>query len=252
MATVAAQAPVTARALPGRRYDHLFFSATALLMLLTVFLGFARTYFLAGVFRAPLPSPIIHVHGALFSGWILLLIAQTSLVSAGRVDLHRRLGVAGFVLACFMIVLGVLAATNSLVRAAIPVPGRDPQAFYIVSLSDLLLFAVFFFSAFRLRRNPASHKRLIFFATTALLVAPVARLPISFSYRKPAEAALFTYAFLVLLLAYDWLSTRRIHRVTLGAGVLLVFVQQLRVFIGSTGAWHSFAAWVQVHARWLA
>jgi hypothetical protein len=39
---------------------------------------------------------IIHLHGAVFSCWILLLVAQTSLVSAGRIDIHRRLGVAGF------------------------------------------------------------------------------------------------------------------------------------------------------------
>ena len=78
--------------LPGRRYDHLFFSAMALLILATVFVGFARTYYLAGVFHAPLPSLIIHLHGAAFSCWILLLVTQTSLVSAGRVDIHRRLG----------------------------------------------------------------------------------------------------------------------------------------------------------------
>jgi hypothetical protein len=72
---------------PGRRYDHLFFSVMALCMLATVFVGFARTYYLAGVFHAPLPSLIIHLHGAAFSCWILLLVTQTSLVAAGRVDI---------------------------------------------------------------------------------------------------------------------------------------------------------------------
>src|SRR5260370_25475460 len=85
--------------LPGRRYDHLFFSAMALLMLATVFVGFARTYYLAGVFHAPLPSRIIHVHGAVFSCWILLLVTQASLASAGRVDIHCRLGTAVVLLA---------------------------------------------------------------------------------------------------------------------------------------------------------
>src|SRR5436853_156487 len=97
-----------APSLPGRRFDHLFFSGMALLLLGTVAIGFARTYYLAGVFRAPLPSPIIHIHGAAFSCWILLLVTQASLVSAGRVDIHRRLGVAGFLLACLMVILGVL------------------------------------------------------------------------------------------------------------------------------------------------
>src|SRR5258708_23447525 len=125
---------------PGRRFDHIFFSGMALLLLATVFVGFARTYYLAGVFHAPLPSFIIHLHGAAFSCWILLLVTQTSLVSAGRVDIHRRLGIAGFLLACLMVILGVLAATDSLVREAGP-PGRDPKFFYIIPLTDMLVLA---------------------------------------------------------------------------------------------------------------
>src|SRR5580692_4256400 len=125
MATVVAGPSNTARLVtgaPGRRFDHLFFSGMALLLLTTVFVGFAPTYYLAGVFHAPLPSWIIHLHGAAFSCWILLLITQTSLVSAGRVDIHRRLGIAGFLLACLMVVLGVMAATDTLLRNGGP-PG---------------------------------------------------------------------------------------------------------------------------------
>jgi hypothetical protein len=79
MATVVAHPSVSTKPsidLPGRRYDHLFFSALALLILATVFVGFARTYYFAGVFHAPLPSLIIHVHGAAFSCWILLLVTD--------------------------------------------------------------------------------------------------------------------------------------------------------------------------------
>jgi hypothetical protein len=85
---------------------------------------------------------------------MLLLIAQTSLVAAGRVDIHRRLGIAGFLLGCLM-VLGVLAATDSLVRAAGP-PGRDVQAFYIVPMMGMVIFATLPAFAFRLRRDPAA------------------------------------------------------------------------------------------------
>src|ERR1700687_1137784 len=113
---------------PGPKYDHLFFSSMALAMLVTVFAGFAHSYYLAGVFRAPLPSAIIHLHGAAFSCWILLLVTQTSVVAAGRVDIHRRLGIAGFLLGCVMVVLGVLAATDSLVRHT-DIAGRDAKAF---------------------------------------------------------------------------------------------------------------------------
>src|SRR5216683_2376717 len=214
MATAVAHASNPAKpsvGLPGRRYDHLFFPAMALLMLATVFVGFARTYYFAGVFHAPLPSLIIHLHGAAFSCWILLLVTQASLVSAGRVDIHRRLGIAGVLLACLMVILGVLAATDSLVREAGPA-GRDPKFFYIIPLTDMLIFATLVFFAFRARSNPPAHKRLILVAT-------------------------------------DFWSTRKVHRATLWAGAFLIVVQQIRIPIGKTAAWHAFASWAQSTAR---
>jgi len=235
--------------LPGRRYDHLFFSAMALLILATVFVGFARTYYLAGMFRAPLPSLIIHLHGAAFSCWILLLVTQTSLVSAGRVDIHRRLGVAGFLLACLMVTLGVLAATDSLVRHGGP-PSLDPKLFYVIPMTDMLIFATLVFFAFRARSNPPAHKRLILVATVALMIAAIARWPLAIIDRNPpAMGALFSYIFLFILVAYDLWSTHKVHRATLWAGAFLIFVQQIRIPIGKTGAWQAFATWAQSLAR---
>jgi uncharacterized membrane protein YozB (DUF420 family) len=218
----------------------------ALLMLVTVFVGFAPSYYLAGLFRAPLPSPIIHGHGALFSCWILLLVTQTSLVSAGRVDVHRRLGTAGFILACVMVV-GVLAATDGLVRQAGP-PDRDVKFFYIIPLSDML-FATLIFFAFRARSNPSAHKRLILVATVALMTAALARWPIGLIHRKAPAAALASRIFLMMLTAYDLWSTRKIHRATAWASAFLAFVHQSRLPMGKTEAWHAFASWVQSVAR---
>ena len=76
----------------GDRFDNLFFSGVAVVILVSVFVGFAHSYYLAGMLKAPLPNLLVHIHGAVFSCWILLLIVQTSLVAAGRVDVHRRLG----------------------------------------------------------------------------------------------------------------------------------------------------------------
>src|SRR5947207_15350077 len=111
-----ASATKPVHASPNRRYERYFFSGMSVLILGTVFLGFAKTYFLAGVFRAPLPSWVIHIHGAAFTSWVLFLIVQTSLVSAGRIDVHRRLGMVGFGLACVMVVLGAMAGTDLLRR----------------------------------------------------------------------------------------------------------------------------------------
>src|ERR1700686_4348155 len=250
MATVVARPSTPAKAatgLPGRRFDHFFFSGMALLLLVTVFAGFAPTYYLAGFFHAPLPSLIIHLHGAAFTCWILLLVTQTSLVSAGRIDIHRRLGIAGFLLACLMVIVGVLAATDSLVRNAGPA-GFDAKAFYIIPLTDMLIFTTLIFFAFRARSNPSAHKRLISVGTVALLIAAIARWPI-WSHRNPITAALVSYVFLLILVTYDLWSTRKLHRTTIWAGAFLIFVQQIRIPIAHSAAWHLFATWVQSMSR---
>lgn len=251
MASIAANPAATAksvRSIPDLRYEHLFFSGMSILMLLTVFFGFARTYYLAGVFRAPLPSLIIHIHGAAFTCWILLLVTQTSLVATDRTDIHRKLGIAGFSLAGVMLVLGILAGTDNLLRAH-DVAGRDPKMFYIVPLTDMLLFGTFIYFAFRSRSNPSAHKRYILLATTALLVAAIARLPFAFLSRKNPIDGAFSDIFLLALVAYDLWSIRKIHRATLWSGIFLIVVQQSRIPIGKTALWHSFATWVQTHAR---
>jgi hypothetical protein len=228
---------------PGRRFDHVFFTSMALVMLGMVFVGFAHTYYLAGLFRAPLPSPIIHIHAVVFSCWILLLVTQTSLISAGRVDIHRRLGLVGFFLGCLMIVLGVAAATDTLARGG--PAGRDPQMFYIVPLTNILMFAIFLSFAYRARKVRPAHKRYIYIATAVLLGPAITRFPFAFVRGKSSVVALLADAFLIVLVAYDLSSTRRIHRATLWAGALFVIVQQTRFPIGKTAAWHAFASWVQ-------
>lgn len=233
----------------GKRWDRFFFPGMALLILGTVFLGFAKTYFLAGVFRAPLASWILHVHGAAFSSWILLLIVQTSLVAAGRVDVHRRLGLAGFGLASLMILLGTLAGFDSL-RRGFGGFANDPKLFFIIPLTDMLAFGTLIFFAFRARSNPPAHKRLVLIATIALMDAAVARWPFAFIQKTPFWVTeLCTYAFLVLLVAYDLWSTGKVHRVTLLASAFLIFVQRVRLPIGDTAAWHVFATWAQNLAR---
>ena len=231
----------TRQAGASRRYEHLFFSVMALVILAVVLRGFAHTYFLAGVFRAPLPNLLIHIHGAAFTCWILLLVTQTSLVSAGRVDIHRRLGIAGFLLACAMVLLGVAAATNALSRAV--APGIDPKTFYAVPIFDMLLFATLVFFAFRARFQPATHKRIILIAMIGLTDAAFARWPIFRGHLN--EAFLASYVLIALLAAYDLWSTHRIQRATLWAGALVIFVHQVSLPIGGTAAWHAFASWAQ-------
>lgn len=244
MATDATSRAILAKTLErpvNRRVEHLFFSGMALLILATVFVGFAKTYYLAGMVRAPLPNILIHMHGAAFTCWLLLLITQTSLVSAGRVDIHRKLGIAGFCLACLMVVLGTSAATNMLARG--DPPFADPKAFYAVTLLDMALFATMVFFAFRSRHEPSTHKRLILLASIGLLDAAFCRWPFAIFRANVPMTFLFLYIFIVLLVAYDLLSMRRVHRATLRGGLFVIFMHQISLPLGKTAAWHVFATW---------
>jgi hypothetical protein len=243
MATATLPSRTTAFKASGRA-ENFFFCGMALLMLATVLVGFARTYFLAGVFRAPLPATIIHVHGAVFTSWVLLFITQTSLVAAGRVDIHRKLGMFGFSLACLMVVVGWLAATNSLSRGVSPPgSGLDSKTFYAVPLGAMLSFSILVFFAFRARSNPAAHKRLILMATIGLMGAPTARPPFAAITGRPPFGPVFIWLFLLLLVGYDLWSTHKVQRATIWGGLFLVIITQIAVPIGMTGAWHSFATW---------
>lgn len=245
--------------LPGReqpaksrrgRADNSFFSGMAFVILAIVFVGFARSYFLAGIFRAPLPSFLIHLHGAVFSSWILLFIAQTSLVTAGRTGWHRRLGVLGFCLACAMIVVGLLASMQVLARPpALGESPRGPRAFFAVPISDLLVFGTLVYFGLRERSNPAAHKRLMLIATIALLDAAFIRWPVHQEWWTLRLAQTCCYPLLLLVMCYDGWSMRKVHRATMLASLLLVLCQQARAPIGRSRPWQSFARGVQNVSR---
>ena len=239
MTTVLQPLSHSPRQLPGRRYDRYFFAGMVVALLLTAFAGFAPTYYLAGLYRAKLPAPIVHVHAVLQSAWMLLLLVQMLLVSAKRVPLHRKLGIAGFLLAAVMVPVAVMLAANELHRSASM--GDAALSFSLVPTWEVCNFAVLAGSAFALRRHPAAHKRLIILATVAMMPAAVSRIPVPLIRQwTPWEVM----AFVVAIAAYDIWSMRRIHAATLaGAGFIGVFLFGCMP-LGHTAAWHVVARWM--------
>jgi hypothetical protein len=235
---------------PRLRSDDLFFSGMAGVALIAVLVGFARTYFLAGLFRAPLPNLLVHIHGAAFTLWIVLFITQISLVTAHRVDLHRRLGLLVFVLAIVMILLGTVTASDRLARH-VAQPGTDTveevRAFYAVPLGDMLMFSTFVYLGYRNRVQPAVHKRLMWFATLSLLDAGFDRWPVFDPYSLPVVNLICFLPLLLMMIGYDWWSTGKAQRVTIWSTIFLVVAQQVRHPLSHTAAWQSFAAWVAMH-----
>ena len=79
----------------SRRFDRRLYLGASFIFLALVFWTFARTFYLRRLFGTPPMSGLLHVHGAVMTGWVVLLVVQSSLIAARRVHWHRRLGVLG-------------------------------------------------------------------------------------------------------------------------------------------------------------
>jgi hypothetical protein len=218
----------------------------AIAMALTVFLGFGPTYYFAFFGDGPVATvnggpitPLVHAHGLLFTTWVLLFVTQTSLVAQHKVNVHRRLGVFGGVLASLMVVVGIMTALRSAARGGGP-PGVDPLSFLIVPLTDMVLFGTFVALALRLRRDRESHKRLMLLAYMSIIAAAVGRLGIA--ALGPPVVLGVSLVFLLAGVAYDLATRRRVHPVYVWGGGALVASLPLRIVLSGTSAWKSFAA----------
>jgi hypothetical protein len=224
----------------GRRR---FYVGLALAIAITVFAGFAPTYYLRTYYTSTPLAGLVHLHGVVFTGWVLLFLAQSTLVAAGRTGLHRRLGVAGAVLAALLVVVGTTTAISRAAEGAAPL-GVPPLAFLAVPFFDMVVFAGLAGVGLWYRRRAAIHKRLLALATIALLGAPIARLP--FGAAVVGLPGVFALAdlFIVACIVYDLNSLRRVHPATVWGGLAIVLSQPLRLAISGSGPWLAFAAWL--------
>ena len=229
----------------GKRRERLFYTGMAVAVSITVFAGFARTYFLRPYFDTRPLLPLLHLHGFVFTSWVALFITQTALVAAKRTDVHRRLGIVGAVLAVLMVVVGTTTAIIRAKTGNAPPGAASPLIFLTIPLGDMLVFALLVGAGFYFRRQAAMHKRLMLLAMISILPAAVARLPFDF-IQQFGPLAFFGLSdlFIVPCLLYDLFTRGRFHRATVLGGLLIVISHPLRLLIGSTQAWLAFATWL--------
>ena len=242
MATAALAVPPRTSA----RYDRVFYSSMAIVMALTVLIGFGPTYYMKAFNNTPLSTLsggpmtlLVQTHGALFTAWVLLFIVQTALVAQHKVAIHRRIGIAGAVLAALMVVVGSLTALKLAARGAAPA-GVDPLSFSMIPLSDMFFFGAFVAAALLMRANKEAHKRLMLLAYVSIIVAAVARLP---GVLPLGPLAFFGFAFVFILIGiiYDMVSRHRVHPVYVWGGGVLFLSVPLRLVISRTDTWKSVA-----------
>jgi hypothetical protein len=225
------------RGTAARKFQPSFHLWMVLIMAGFVFTGFGISYIeplLAGTFK-PAP-PIVHLHGAVFFSWIVLLITQSMLINVRNVRLHRSLGTFGIAIGTLVTVMG---ATMQIVSASITtLKGAGPGIFFLGFVAPPS-FAILFAMAIRAVRTPEIHRNLILIATISVLMPGINRV-----YMKgvglPYVPFFLTYLTMdVLLVAVLWHERRvtgRISRPT-WIGAAIVFVPQLFLKLVSSQPW---------------
>lgn len=221
-----------------------FYRLGAIVAILVMVAGFAPTYFFKVAYSTPSLDGLRHLHGLVMTAWFLLFLAQTQLVAAGRVMDHRKMGVAGAVLAVLVVVVGIALGIASAKGGANPA-GVPPKVFLVLPFGEMLAFAGLVTAAILLRRRPEYHKRLMLLATLAMLAPAVARLPLGFvqTVGPPAFFALTDFV-IIAFIAIDTARNRRLHPAFAAGLAYIVFVQIGRLAISRTQAWDAFATWL--------
>ncbi len=236
-------------AITRRRRERWFYIAMSIAAVITVFAGFAPTYYLRPYYNTAPLMPLLHLHGIVFTSWLALFMVQTTLVAAHRTDIHRRLGILGGVIASFMVLIGFTTAVIRASQGATPIPGVSPLSFLVVPLGDMLVFPILVGAGFYYRRRPDVHKRLMMLATISILAAAIARLPFAVMQAGPPAFFGFTDVFVLACIVYDLFTLKRVHRATLFGAILIIASQPLRLMLGGTHAWLAFAGWLTHFAR---
>ena len=259
MAAQATVAVVPLAAGRSRRVDRWFYIGVALLMIVLNVVAFGPSIIDPSRRNVPLPlTPLVTAHAILSAAWLLLFLAQTTLVATARTAVHRRLGIYGAVLTAVFIVVGCFAViaqarrgfdlSGDIGRLPAP-PGADPAAAIVGLLFFFLTFAILVGVALTYRHRPTVHKRLMLLAVLGgLTPTPVAHVIGHWSVLQPWTGMIFPVSLLIFLsfsAIYDRVSEGRIHPVSLWVG-LLVFVWNalFNVVIVPSSAWNQFSMWV--------
>jgi hypothetical protein len=228
----------------ARARDHRFFTGMAVTCALVVFVGFAPSYYLKGYFGGGREmAALVHLHGVLSTGWMLLLVVQTSLVGAGRTDLHRRLGLLGLVMVPVLTAVGLLTAVEGARHGVTPPGGPPPLAFLAIPFGTILTFAAFATLGLHFRRRSDTHKRLMLLATIAMLIPAFARMR-WLAGGGPPVGMTGTALLIAGCMGYDRLAHGRIHPAFLWGGLALLVSMPLRFALSRTEAWLGFARWL--------
>ena len=227
------------------RNDRMMVAAVVLVVWLAIVIGFGLDM-VRRAHEGSLSFPlIVHLHVVAYVSWLLLLAAQVWLVRTRRVAAHRRLGMAALVLIPLMLVLGPATAISQIVNN----PNMPDRwiAWLSVNFANTFGSAFLLIAGFLMRRDPASHKRLMLMGTIAVTEPGFGRIWLMPIWTRLGEGYIPFYfsayiGTLILVLAvgaYDLATRRRLHPAYIGAA-LWIFANE------------ALADWLFYQPFWLA
>jgi hypothetical protein len=182
--------------------------------------------FLRYMGETPPPPGILHIHGAVYVIWLVLVSVQIFLVETGDIRLHMRLGWATAIVSAVMVPLGLAAALVDQARQ-VGHPDYAPQ-FLALEFEEMIAFSTFIIAGLLTRKQLAEHKRWMILSAVAISDAGFARIWLIGIKRTFAGAFGWWLEYfwgitllLIAMLAWDWFKHKRVMRpVAWGAAVL--------------------------------
>ena len=237
MATVAETMPIidpprdllsgTPRAHAVDRWIYVFTAASFVAIVLAGFIpsSLGKIAAVQAGERPPFPL-VLHFHAVLMGSFLLLLLAQTSLVAVGRCDLHRRLGLVSMVLVPALVVAGLILVPTTYYAAWAALQAAPGAAdllqrlnvrdnIMLLQLRIGILVPLCLWIALRARgREAGRHKRMMILATAITLPAGIDRIPWlpSTLPDSPMSADLYTLAAISPMLLWDVVRNRSVHK----------------------------------------
>jgi len=226
----------------ARRVEHQYFWWTAAAIAIFVLVGFSRTYYFRSFFAMPDLSIFLHIHAAVMSGWIVLYLVQTTLVSVRRVAVHRALGIFGAGYAALVVALG---STATLLAAHREVRGHTTFVYptlivLSLELTQMFLFAGLVSISIWVRNRTDYHKRLMLLASLLMLPNVFVRLLVNI-HSNLAILGMWT-SLVAGLVAIDCIRSRKLHPAFAIGAVVVVLSMYLAYFVGITQLWQHSAA----------
>lgn len=240
------------------RWIYVFMAALFIVITLTGFVPDSLTKITAieAGERPPFPL-VLHAHSILMGSFLLLLLTQTTLAATGRLEYHRRLGVAAVVLAPALVVAGFilvptmyhqiwngLQAAPAEAQAGIQEGLRQFNNIMLAQIRIGILFPLFILIALMVRKSDTGlHKRMMFLAVAIALPAAFDRimwLPHTLP-DSPLSPDLYVLLAVAPMFIWDLVRTRSVHK---AYRIWLAFMLPSSILIHSlwdTDWWHATA-----------